>query len=521
MQDGPGLGDVPERGDRYGVFLFLGLILAEEEDGRRCVHGHGRYHAQGLVEFALHGVGMLVADGARVPEGLPFDGHIEERGVGWGALRHAYLPEVIQVERTFFHVALQPVGLRGGAFLVHLHQPDEGQRPVEAEGPGESGVKTVKDHAVQRHVAVAAVDRSHVHLQRIPGHSIGLSCGGLQEKPCACGDQLLHLLQFPVAPVPRGQSLNVLVEGHQRFHARGGVLYIVCRDDLVYLRPDPFPLHPSPGRVHAVQQVLHRRVASRGDEELVAGAPRGRYAKALALVLAAALRRDLAIALAQHGVEGADIDPELVVCRGIVAAEVERVPEDAPGLPGLRAPLEMLGVSVGIGRGDEGLTGKYTRSRVVSVACAGILRESRHDHIGPERPDHPDHVTEDLFPVPDAHCLFSTFGKTEIIGPREELFGAVDAPGRQQFLCADHAQRHTLFLADQVLSAVPAGDGEIPRAVLSVPGQPGQQPRVLIVRVGRHVQHTAQHFQFLETQHDVRAVGTGRDLRTACCGRHQ
>ena len=67
---------------------------------------------------------------------------------------------------------------------------------------------------------------------------------------------------------------------------------------------------------------------------------------------------------------------------------------------------------------------------------------------------------------------------------------AVDPAGRQQLLRADHTQRVTQFVADQVLPAVATREREIRRLHVLPPRQPREKPRVLVVRMRADHQDT-------------------------------
>src|SRR5215469_7346977 len=95
-----------------------------------------------------------------------------------------------------------------------------------------------------------------------------------------------------------------------------------------------------------------------------------------------------------------------------------------------------------------------------------ILRtETRNYHIRTKIPNDPNDIGQNLVVAPEAHRLFSRFGKPEIECSCEELFAVIDPPRSQQFRCSNYAEPLAQFRAEQILTAVPARDRKV-RAVI-------------------------------------------------------
>ena len=124
-------------------------------------------------------------------------------------------------------------------------------------------------------------------------------------------------------------------------------------------------------------------------------------------------------------------------------------------------------------------------------ACDG--RKARDEHVWPKLADDPHHVAQDLLLVPDSQGLAIIPGKTEINRPRKELPAAINASGGEQFLCANQANLVAEFRSEHILTAVAARKRKVGCAVISPPGEIGDQFSILIVGMGCNVEHAA-HF---------------------------
>src|SRR5260370_1184741 len=135
------------------------------------------------------------------------------------------------------------------------------------------------------------------------------------------------------------------------------------------------------------------------------------------------------------------------------------------------------------------------------MTVAGSPAEAQYNHVWPESPDRPHDVAKDLVvPTPLFKRFLGRFAEPEIDRPREKLLGAVDSPGRQKFLSANHSQRVALFRANQILPALAAGEREIARPHLAATREIGQNRCVFIVRMGGDHQDTAGNVQTIQRQ---------------------
>ena len=252
--------------------------------------------------------------------------------------------------------------------------------------------------------------------------------------------------------------------------------------------------------------------ARQGFEILQARPPDGQGAETLAAVHAPAFGRQLPVGLAKQGIVLAHIQRHIAAGRlgRALSLGAEGIPHDAPGLPGLDPVLarqgQLLGKARGVGRGREGREGQDGRGGVVAVGQAPLRGKTRDDHIGTHPANRPDHIGQDRVVAPEPQRLFRRFGKAEIHGPGEILFGPIQAPGGQQFLGAQGRKRIALLGADEILATAPSGHGEVGAPQMPPPGEGGQGRRVLVIGVGRHIEHRAQDLQLVQDLLQVRSV---------------
>src|ERR1700732_889572 len=103
------------------------------------------------------------------------------------------------------------------------------------------------------------------------------------------------------------------------------------------------------------------------------------------------------------------------------------------GLPRLQVS-ELFRETLGVGRRRKGFLA-YNRGRLMlPMPVARRAREPQHDDVGSELADDPNRVRENLFATPLGQGLLSGLRKTEVDGAGEELLGAVDAAGGEEFL---------------------------------------------------------------------------------------
>jgi hypothetical protein len=79
--------------------------------------------------------------------------------------------------------------------------------------------------------------------------------------------------------------------------------------------------------------------------------------------------------------------------------------------------------------------------------------------------------------------LLGALAEAEVEGAREVLAPAVEPARGEQLLGAHGAERLAELVADEVLPAVAAGEREVRRLDVAPAGEPGDEPRVLVVGV--------------------------------------
>ena len=197
----------------------------------------------------------------------------------------------------------------------------------------------------------------------------------------------------------------------------------------------------------AHRQVLDQRAAALGRAE------------ALRLVMAPREPRQLAHRAPEQRVVCAHVHDEPRRVHGRATGK-ERVPQEPLRLPRLHR-IELVGEARGVGGRGERLFGQDRRRGVVAVAGGRVGGKARDDDVGAEAADRPHDVREHRVVAPELEGLLRVLGESEIQRAREALFGAVRAARGQQLLRADHAERRTQLLADQVLAAITARHGQV------------------------------------------------------------
>ena len=130
---------------------------------------------------------------------------------------------------------------------------------------------------------------------------------------------------------------------------------------------------------------------------------------------------------------------------------------------------------------------------MVSMRAARNGRKAGDEHVWPKLTDDPNHVAQNLVPTPNPQGLPVILGKAEINGPRKELSAAINASGGEQFLRANHSDLMAEFRAEHILTAITARQRKVGGAVVSPPGEIGDQFSIFIVGMRRNVEH-ATHF---------------------------
>ena len=258
---------------------------------------------------------------------------------------------------------------------------------------------------------------------------------------------------------------------------------------------------PGDRRIHAVEQGRLVRLLlprnGRLDESVApagrAGRQRHQLGRALTLVHAARAAPDLRVRGAEQRVVAAQIHRGQVRVRRRPEAEPRRAGAHAERkagavvellcLPGRQSRGDLVGETVGIGRGVPGLVGEHRR-RLVMLAAAASPRGQGGNDVGTDGADHPDEVAEDLFASPPLEGLLDAERVPEVHGAGEVLLGAVQAVRGVQLLGSQHRQRVEELGTDLVLAAVAARGRQQDRPVPLAFRQLRQQRVVLVVRVG-------------------------------------
>ena len=145
----------------------------------------------------------------------------------------------------------------------------------------------------------------------------------------------------------------------------------------------------------------------------------------------------------------------------------------------------------------------------MAVSVPGLRREARHDHIRTEGANYTDDVSQDCLPIPDTQRFLVILRKPEVFRAREVLPSPIQTPRGEQFLGASYAQLLAELGTEQVLAAVAARERQIGHPVSTTARQVGDDPRVLVVRMRRDVQHAAHRGEAAQLLQDV---GVDREL---------
>ena len=125
------------------------------------------------------------------------------------------------------------------------------------------------------------------------------------------------------------------------------------------------------------------------------------------------------------------------------------------------------------------------------LAAAGSAGRQRDDHVGPDHPDQPHVVGDDLVLPPLLERLFDAEREAEVDGSREVLLGAVEAVERVELLRPQHAERLEQLGSDFILPAVAARRRRQRGAISLTAIQQHQQRVVLVVGMRGRVQEDA------------------------------
>ncbi len=138
------------------------------------------------------------------------------------------------------------------------------------------------------------------------------------------------------------------------------------------------------------------------------------------------------------------------------------------------------------------------------MAVARRAAEAKDNHVGTKAADHPHHVAQDFLAAPFLESFLRSLSESEVDSAGEKLLRAVDTPGCQQLLRADHSQGIALFSANQILAAFAASERKIAGPNFAAARQVGEQRGVLVVGMRRDHQNAPHHVQPVEVEARLR-----------------
>ena len=259
---------------------------------------------------------------------------------------------------------------------------------------------------------------------------------------------------------------------------------------------------------HILHQVIFRSFASRCGKVFYRYTTLPRHTKALTFMLASAFACYLSITLSYKWIVGSHIQFQLVFRSSIITSKVESVPQNPFCLPYLHITIatQLLRKTGRVSSGSKSFISKYRRGSMMPMTCPFISRKTGNNYIGLKFSDHPNHITQYLFFVPEKKGFISFFTIAKIISTAKKLFSSIYSSGRQQFLCSYQSQFHTLLIANQVLSSIATGKAQITCPIQFFLSQISQQPRIFIIRMGSYVQHACKHIQLFQLKVNIRTT---------------
>ena len=242
------------------------------------------------------------------------------------------------------------------------------------------------------------------------------------------------------------------------------------------------PVFVSAGRQHRIDQTVKRVPRPRGQRN---------PAQSLRLLVAEAGDGKLDIRGSEHRIELPGIELYRVVgVRTALRHEGTHVADiQLLGLPWQQTFFDLLGKPIRIGGRAKRFLGQDCRRLMMSVPIALGSRESRHQHIRAELPNHPHNICErNVMSLPLLKCFLGIFRIAEVRYPREALLDAVVAVGGQHFERAQHAQLIEQVAAGFVLPAFAAGQGQQGHGRAPAPRLERQHAAVFVIGMRIHLQ---------------------------------
>jgi hypothetical protein len=169
-------------------------------------------------------------------------------------------------------------------------------------------------------------------------------------------------------------------------------------------------------------------------------------------------------------------------------------------LPSLQALDQLLGKALRVASGSERLTCHDPRRLMVTVTVAGCPAEHRNHDLGPESPDHLHNVCQERLAGPERQRLGRGLGVPEVERTREILPPTIQGPRCLELPGTDDSETLEELRTDEILPPVAPREGEVRRLRTLTQGHLGQEPRILVVRVGTDHEHTLHPLEPPEEQ---------------------
>jgi len=149
----------------------------------------------------------------------------------------------------------------------------------------------------------------------------------------------------------------------------------------------------------------------------------------------------------------------------------------------VEGPIQLHGPPARVAQYLERLARQDAGELVLAVTVARRAGEDGNDDLGSEAAHHVEHVAQQRVTRPEPQSLVQRLGVPEVIGAREELARAVDAPGREQLLRADDAELGAELGADEVLPAFATAERQVRHLRPHPTREQGDEIRILVIGV--------------------------------------
>ena len=134
-----------------------------------------------------------------------------------------------------------------------------------------------------------------------------------------------------------------------------------------------------------------------------------------------------------------------------------------------------------IARNVECSNRRHTGGLMLAVPVPRRTGEHRHDHVRPERTNHPHDILQNRIRKPETGCLLERSGIAKVVRPSEELTGSIQLASGQELSRPDQAEGSSQLRADEVLTPFSTRQGQI-RSLHPIPAaQQRKQGRVFVI----------------------------------------